>query len=78
MGDESSEQEGFSDIMSEEGEKKPRGKKKVKFTEEEEEDAVDEDEEYGDEEEGEGEMEEDGEEGMEDEDEENEEDVLDD
>jgi len=36
MGDESSEQEGFSDIMSQEGEKKPTkkgdGKKKVNFT----------------------------------------------
>ena len=42
MGEESSEQEGFSDFMSEEGEKKPRGKKKVQFTEEEE-FAVDED-----------------------------------
>ena len=77
MGDESSEQEGFSDIMSEEGEKKPSGKKKVQFTENVE-DAIDEDEEYGDEEEGEGEMDEDGEEGVEEEDEENEEDVLED
>jgi hypothetical protein len=73
MGDESSEQEGFSDIMSEEGKKKPatksNGTKKVHFTEDDEEDALDEDDEndeYGDEEEGEGEMEEDGEEGMED------------
>jgi hypothetical protein len=65
-------------MSDEEGEKKPRdGKKKVRFTEDEE-DAADEDEEYGDEEEGEGEMEEDGEEGMEDEDDDNEEDVLDD
>jgi hypothetical protein len=74
MGDESSEQEGFSDIMSEEGEKKPTkkgdGNKKVHFTKDDEEDALDEDEVYGDEEEGEGEMEEDGEEGMEDEDDE--------
>ena len=77
MGEESSEQEGFSDIMSEEGEKKPSGKKKVQFTENVE-DAIDEDEEYGDEEEGEGEMDEDGEEGVEEEDEENEEDELDD
>jgi hypothetical protein len=71
MSEESSEQEGFSDIMSEEGEKKPSGKKKVQFTDDVE-DAVDEDDEYGDEEEGEREMEEDAEEGMEDEDEENE------
>lgn len=67
MGDESSEQEGFSDIMSEEGEKKLAtkrdGKKKVHFTEDDEnkEDALDEDDEYGDEEEGEEDMEEDGE-----------------
>jgi hypothetical protein len=66
MGDEYSEQEGFSDIMSEEGEKKPTkkgdGKKKVNFTEddENEEDALDEEDEYGDEEEGEEDMEEDG------------------
>lgn len=76
MGDESSEQEGFSDIMSEEGEKNPKkkgdGKKKVHFTEDEEEDALDEDDEYGDEEEGEGDMEEDGEEVMEDEEDEDE------
>ena len=74
MGDESSEQEGFSDIMSEEGEKKPTkkgdGKKKVQFTEDDEEDAIDEDDEYGDEEE--------GEEDMEDEEEEMDEDMLDD
>ena len=57
MGDESSEQEGFSDIMSEEGEKKPTKKgdgkkKKVHFPEDNEEDAIDEDDEYGYEEEG--------------------------